>query len=165
MLIKSLFKYWTDQVFAPGTVLREKYDAFKSLLESDKRAHELMAELEEIYHNHTRVDFTHIEARYEEFANCVSQIIDNLSKMSPTSYLNLRGYFKKFDGYIRYMLEPPEYDVAPPFTRVLKEIPSDGSSLVGGKAFKLSAIGHTLQLPIPAGYVITTSAYQRPNPA
>jgi pyruvate,water dikinase len=111
MLIKSLFKYWTYQVFAPGTVLREKYGAFKSLLESDKRAHELMAELEEIYHNHTRVDFTNIEARYEEFANCVSQIIENLIKMCPTRYLNLRGYFKKFDSYIRYMLAPPEYDV------------------------------------------------------
>ena len=85
MLIKSLFKYWTYQVFAPGTVLREKYEAFKSLLESDKRAHELMAELEEIYHTHTRVDFTNIEARYEEFANCVSQIIENLLKMCPTS--------------------------------------------------------------------------------
>ncbi len=64
MLIKSLFKHWTYQVLAPGTVLREKYEAFKSLLESDKRAHELMADLEEIYHNHTRVDFTNIEARY-----------------------------------------------------------------------------------------------------
>jgi len=159
MLIKSLFKHWTYQVFAPGTVLREKYEAFKLLLESDKRAHELMAELEEIYHNHTRVDFTNIEARYEEFANCVSQIIENLFKMCPTSYLNLQGYFKKFDSYIRYMLGPPEYDVAPPFTLVLKEIPSDGSSLVGGKAFKLSAIGHTLQLPIPEGFVITTNAY------
>ena len=29
MLIKSLFKYWTYQVFAPGTVLRERYEAFK----------------------------------------------------------------------------------------------------------------------------------------
>jgi pyruvate,water dikinase len=159
VLIKSLFKYWTYQVFAPGTVLREKYEAFKSLLENDKRAHELMAELEEIYHNHSRVDFTNIEARFEEFAYCVSQIIENLIKMCPTSYLDLRGYFKKFDSYIRYMLGPSEYDVAPPFTLALNEIPSDGPSLVGGKAFNLSAIGNTLHLPIPEGFAITTNAY------
>ena len=48
MLLKSLFKHWTYQVFSPGTVLREKYEAFKLLLENDKCAHEVMAELEEI---------------------------------------------------------------------------------------------------------------------
>jgi pyruvate,water dikinase len=36
MLLKSLFKYLTYQVFSPGTVLREKYEAFKFLLENDK---------------------------------------------------------------------------------------------------------------------------------
>ncbi len=76
-----------------------------------------------------------------------------------TSYLNLRGYFKKFDSYIRYMLGPSEYDVAPPFTLDLNEIPSDGPSLVGGKAFNLSAIGNTLHLPIPEGFAIATNAY------
>jgi len=43
MLIKNLFKYWSYQLFSPSTVLREKYDGFKSLLSNDKRAHELMA--------------------------------------------------------------------------------------------------------------------------
>ncbi len=95
MLLKSLFKHWTYQVFSPGTVLREKYEAFKLLLENDKCAHELMAELEEIYHNQIKVDFKFIEAKYEQFSTCVSEIIDNLLTMCPTRYQSLRGLFQK----------------------------------------------------------------------
>ncbi len=159
MLLKSLFKYWTYQVFAPGTVLREKYEAFKMLLENDKCAHEVMAELEEIYHNQIKVDFKFIEAKYEQFSVCVSQIIDNLLKMSPGRYQNLMDYFKKFDSYVRFMLEPPKYDFAPPYTYPLAEIPSDGLRLAGGKAFNLATIGRELQMPIPAGFIITTNAF------
>ena len=109
MLLKSLFKYWTYQVFAPGTVLREKYEAFKSLLIHDKCAHELMAELEEIYHNQLRVDFKVIEDKYTEFACCVSNLIEDLLGVCPTRYFSLRDYFKKFDFYVRFMLAPPAY--------------------------------------------------------
>jgi pyruvate,water dikinase len=159
MLMKSLFKYWTYQMFSPETVLREKYEAFKSLLECDKRAHELMAELEEIYHNRIRVDFKIVESKYEEFADSVSEIIDNLLKMCPGRYLSLQNYFKKFDFYIRFMLEPPAYDFAPPFTLSWEEIPADGLKLVGGKAFNLATIGRNLKPRIPDGFVITTNAF------
>lgn len=61
MLIKNLFQYWSYQLFSPSTVLRQKFEGFKSLLGNDKRAHELMAELEDIYYNQLRVDFSVIE--------------------------------------------------------------------------------------------------------
>ena len=75
MLINNLFKHWTYQVFAPGTVLRKKYEAFKSLLDHDKKAHELMAELEEMYYNQDRIDFRVIENKYEAFSRCVAAIV------------------------------------------------------------------------------------------
>ncbi|MGD2029925.1 MAG: PEP/pyruvate-binding domain-containing protein [Desulfobacterales bacterium] len=159
MLLKNLFRYWTYQVFSPGTVLKEKYEAFKSLLVHDKCAHEVMAELEEIYYNQIRVDFQVIAKKYERLAQSVSGIVENLSKMCPSRYLNLKDYFKKFDFYIRFMLEPPEYDFSPPFTVQLEEIPSDARGLVGGKALHLSVIKKDLGLPIPGGFVITTHAF------
>ncbi|MEA3428309.1 MAG: PEP/pyruvate-binding domain-containing protein, partial [Thermodesulfobacteriota bacterium] len=159
MFISKLFKHWTYQVFSPGTLLREKYEAFKYLLTHDKRAHELIAELEEIYHNNIKVDFKVVEDKHKELSYCVSRMIDELSIMSPLRYLDLRDYFKKFDFYIRFMLAPPEYDFAPPYTIPLNEIPSDGNKLVGGKALNLSAIARELRLPLPQGFVITTNAF------
>jgi len=159
VLLKNLFKYWTYQVFSPGTVLREKYEAFKSLLAHDKCAHEVMAELEEIYYNRIRVDFQVIAKKYDRLAESVSGIVEDLSKMCPSRYLNLRDYFKKFDFYIRFMLAPPEVNFSPPFTVQLEEISSDSRLLVGGKALHLSVIKKDLGLPIPSGFVITTNAF------
>ncbi len=50
MLVTQLFKHWTYQVFAPGTLLRRKYEAFKSLLRHDAIALELIADLEELFY-------------------------------------------------------------------------------------------------------------------
>ncbi len=92
-------------------------------------------------------------------SGCVLQIIDHLLVMCPTRYQSLKDYFKKFDSYVRFMLVPPEYDFAPPFTYSLAEIPSEGLKPAGGKAFNLAMIGRELQMPIPAGFVITTNAF------
>ena len=159
MLIKNLFKYWTYQVFSPGTVLREKYEAFKSLLEHDKRAHELMAEIEEIYHDQIKVDFAVIEKKYDIFSQSVRQIVENLRRMTPSRYLDLMAYYKKFDFYIRFILSPPEYEFSPPFTLMLPDVTEKDASRVGGKALHIATIGGTLNLPIPPGFVITTNAF------
>jgi len=159
MFVTKLFKHWTYQVFSPGTLLRKKYEAFKSLLRHDKRAHEVMTELEEIYHNHITVDLTAIENRYDELSRCVSSIIENLTQMCPTSYVTLRDYFKKFDFYIRFMFSSPNFVFSPPFVVSLMEIPSGGHDLVGGKALNLAIIKRSLELPIPKGFAITTNAF------
>ena len=159
MLIKNLFKYWTYQVFSPGAVLREKYEAFKSLLEHDKRAHELMAELEEIYHDQIKVDFAAIEKKYYIFSQSVRQIVESLQRMTPSRYLDLMAYYKKFDFYIRFMLSPPEYEFSPPFTLMLPDVTEKDASRVGGKALHIATIGGTLNLPVPPGFVITTNAF------
>ena len=159
MFLKNLFRYWTYQVFSPGTVLREKYEAFKSLLTHDKAAHEVMAELEDIYYNQDRVDFQLITQKYNRLSENVLGIIDDLSRMCPSRYLDLHSYYKKFDFYIRFMLAPPDYDFSPPYTLFLDEIPDDARKMVGGKALNLSTVAGKLGLPVPAGFVITTHAY------
>ncbi len=159
MFLTNLFKHWTYHVFSPGTVLREKYQAFKSLLIADKKAHELMAELEEIYHHNTKVDFKVIENKYDAFSECVGGIIEDLGRMSPSRYLDLKDYFKKFNFYIKFMLAPPEFKFSPPFSLPLSKIPFDNAVLSGNKALNLAMASQRLQLPIPKGFVITTNAF------
>ncbi len=159
MLIANLFRHWTYQVFAPGTVLREKYEAFKLLLAYDKKAHELMADLEEIYHNKTRVDFKAIEEKYDRLSEYISGMIQYLFQMCPGHYHDLKDYFKKFDFYIKFRLAPPEFDFSPPFTIPLNEISQDDYIMAGGKAFNLAILKKKLNLPMPKGFVITTNAF------
>lgn len=159
MLIKNLFRYWTYQVFSPGTVLREKYESFKALLEYDKSAHEFMATLEEIYYSHKKCDFQAVVKNYGHFARSVSGMVEELLKMCPSDHWSLRDYYKKFDFYIRFMLAPPEFEFSPPFTIGLEEISSHGEAIAGKKAFSLSRLNKELRLPVPDGFVITTNAF------
>ncbi len=159
MLIKNLFKYWTYQIFSPGTILRKKYESFKALLEYDKKAHELMASLEDIYYTQKKCDFQAVVKTYEQFAVAVLQMVEELLTMCPSSYWSLKDYFKKFDFYIRFMLAPQEFDFSPPFTIRLDKISSLNEAVAGKKAFSLSCLNNDLHLPVPNGFVITTNAF------
>jgi pyruvate,water dikinase len=157
--LTKIFKHWTYEMIAPGTLLKEKYEAFKALLRNDKRALELLAELEEIYHDQIKVDFNVIENKYDELSRCVSEMVVKLNNISPSRYLDLRDYFEKFDSYVRFMLEPPAFNTSPPFTIPIEKISSDSQAMVGSKALNLAIIGKDLQLPVPSGFVITSNAF------
>ncbi|MCD4722415.1 MAG: hypothetical protein K8S13_21530 [Desulfobacula sp.] len=159
MLIKNLFRYWTYQVFSPGTILREKYESFKVLLEYDKAAHEFMASLEDIYYTQKKYDFQAVVKTYGHFADSVLRMIEELLKMCPSSYWSLKDYFKKFDFYIRFMLAPSEFNFSPPFTIEFDKISSFNEAVAGKKAFALSCLNNDLHLPAPKGFVITTNAF------
>ncbi len=159
MLIKNFFRYWTYQIFSPGTILREKYNAFKRLLRYDKAAHELMATLEELYYAQKKSDFQAVVKTYEQFSLTVLQMVEALLKMNPSSYWSLKSYFKKFDFYVRFMLAPPEFEFSPPFTLAFDKIASFSEAIAGKKAFSLSCLNQELHLPAPDGFVITTNAF------
>jgi len=159
MFLKSLFRHWTYQIFAPGTLLREKYEAFKVLLEHDKRAHERLAELEEIRHGGALADISKVARLYSELSQAVREIVANLRKMAPPRHLDLEDYYRKFDFYVRFVLFGAEYDFSPPFVRLLSEVSAEAVPSVGGKAAHLAALGRSSGLPVPTGFVITTSAF------
>ena len=159
MLFNNIFKYWTRKLFAPDTVLQEKYTSFKSLLSHDKQAHELMAELEEIYYHQRVVDFKMIEDKYNDLSTCVESIVKDLKRICPTRYLDLNDYYHKFDSYIRFMLSPKHKVSTAPYVIPLTEISQNNEMLVGGKAMHLSVADQRLAIPIPKGFVITSNAF------
>jgi pyruvate,water dikinase len=160
-MIKNLFKYWTLQVFNPGAVIKDKYASFQSLLEKDKNAHELMAELEEIYYDQMPVDFNVIEDKYTQFSAAVGAMIADLFKICPGQYKALNTFHQKFDQYVRFMLAPQRGSTDPPYSVALDHRQALDESLVGGKAANLARAAQTLELPVPAGFAITTRAFHR----
>ncbi len=158
MRVNNLFKYWTYRVFAPGAVLRSTYEAFQELLEYDGQAHEEMAELEALYYQGIKEDFSSIRKRYQSFSTNVLGMVESLEKMAPGSHVTLKSYYKKFDFYSHFLLAPPRLDCSPPFTCSLQE-GAGSENLVGGKASQLATLGSDLKLPIPQGFVITANSF------
>ncbi len=146
-------------MFSPGTILREKYEAFKILLEYDKKAHDFMAALEDIFYNQKKCDFQAVIKNYNPFAASVSGMVEALLKMCPSKYRRLKDYYKKFDFYIQFMLAPPELESSPLFTIDFDQISTFTEAVAGKKAFCLSHLNRELHLPAPDGFVITTHAF------
>ncbi len=159
MRINTLFKHWTYRFFAPGLVLRTTYDAFRELLVFDSRSHELMADLEDLYYQGKKEDCCRIAARYDALSTNVRGMVERLEQMAPGSFVTLPEYFRKFDFYSRFLLAPPTLHFGPPFVLGLSD-PAVNPALTGGKSATLAIMAKTLQLPVPAGFIITVNSFQ-----
>lgn len=158
MLLNSLFKHWSYRIFAPGTILREKYEALKHLLHHDIRCHEQMAEFQDMLHEGCPEDLAAIRKRFAEFSSHVRGMVDALETMAPGSYLSLGSYHKKFDFYTRFLLAPPKLDFSPPYVLDLEKVTATHKG-IGNKAKNIALVCNEIGLPIPRGFVITVSAF------
>ena len=158
MLLNTLFKHWSFRIFAPGTIMRERYEAFKQLLRFDTRCHEQMAELQDLLHGNRREDFTHIRIRFDLFSDQIAGMISCLEMMAPEKYVTLKDYHKKFDFYVRFLLAPPEIDISPPFVLPLGKI-NPAAKNIGNKAKNLAILKNGLDAPVPQGFAVTSNSF------
>ncbi|WP_419176257.1 PEP/pyruvate-binding domain-containing protein [Desulfosediminicola sp.] len=160
MLITSLLKRWSYQLLAPGTLLREQYEALKKLLQYDVRCHEQMAELQELLYSEQPEDYARVRERFRLFSADVSAMLDALELMEPGKYSALRNYHKKFDFYTRFLLEPPRTPTTPPYILTLDSI-AENIDCVGNKAQHLATLQNELNIDVPEAFVITTNSFHR----
>ena len=159
MYVSNLFKYWTHKIFDPNLLAKEKYEAFRKLLEYDKRSHELIAEIEQIYYDQLKVDFAVIEQSVKQLSSSVAQVVESLKEICPTCYPRLEDHFRTIDTKIKQILPSNLPDHSPPFVLTFDQLDPDSHQLVGGKAFTLGTNRKNLGLPVPRGFVITANSY------
>jgi len=159
MYVSNLFKHWTHKIFDPNLLAKEKYEAFRNLLEYDKKSHELIAEIEQIYYDQLKVDFAAIEQNLRQLSSSVAKVVESLREICPTCYPKLDDYFRKINSKIKQILPSDLPDCSPPFVLTLDQLTSDSYQLVGGKAFNLATNRKNLGLPVPRGFVITANSY------
>ncbi|WP_207261312.1 PEP/pyruvate-binding domain-containing protein [Desulfovibrio sp. Huiquan2017] len=158
MYLKQLFRHWTYQVFAPGTLLRRKYEAFKSLLAHDAVALELIADLEEMFYGKRLADRQRAVWMTNRLSSAVATMAGQLVEMNPTRYMDLPEYFRKIDFYVRMALELEQPEVGPPYILSLEEAGAM-PRLAGGKASNLGKAKNLDGIPVPPGFVVTANAF------
>ncbi len=158
MIISQLFKHWTYQVFAPGALLRTKYDAFRKLLRLDEACLQLIAELEEIHFGQEYADWTRIAWLCERLCDLSEQLVQQLQSMNPTRYMDLPEYLRKIIFYTRFGLDLDSQAPAPDFICPLDQA-AQHPELAGGKAVNLATARERTSISIPPGRVATTAAY------
>jgi pyruvate,water dikinase len=154
---KELFRRWTYQVFAPGVLLREKYNAFRELLRFDDLCLELIAAVEDVHYGAAVADWARVVHLTRRLRAAVEEMVTRLSRLSPTRYLDLPEYAKKIDFYVQMALDVPAGDMSPPFVVPLVDVAGD-TARAGGKAANLARAA--AGVPVPPGFVVTTGAYR-----
>ncbi len=158
MSLDRLLKYWACQFFSPKSVLREKYRAFKKIVQADRQAHLHMARLEEIFYHRLQVDCSRVDLIYQDLSSAVSEMVSGLQELSPGKYANLKDYFKKIDFYCRLLLAPMNFNASEPYV-FLPETAEADENLLGGKGLNLNLLKNKLGLPVPDFFIITTNAF------
>ncbi|EHJ49086.1 Pyruvate, water dikinase [Solidesulfovibrio carbinoliphilus subsp. oakridgensis] len=156
---KELFRRWTYQVFAPGVLLREKYNAFRELLRFDDACLELIAAIEDIHYGQAAVDWARVVHLARRLRISVEEMVARLTRLSPAHHLDLPEYAKKVDFYVQMALDVPAGDMAPPFVVPLPEVAGDAAR-AGGKAANLARAGRLGRVAVPPGFVVTTGAFR-----
>ncbi|MCA1743361.1 MAG: PEP/pyruvate-binding domain-containing protein, partial [Desulfonatronovibrio sp.] len=156
MWVTQLLDYWSRQVFAPGTLLRKKYQYFRDLLALDRYCLEKMAEIEEVHYRGLPCDYARVIRLCAELDQGVEKLIKSIVALNPLRYRVLKEYHNKVSFYLDLALSISTPDTTPPFVLNLSQDPTE--ELVGGKAMNLGIIRNN-DFPTPKGFCVTTNAF------
>jgi len=158
MYTSNLFKRWTYKFFAPDLLQRGTYEAFKRLLEDDRRCHELIADFQDLFFKKEPTEWTQVIALYERLSEAVGAVVNELSLISGRNATDLSAYYKKFDSYIRFLLQPESHPAEPPYTVCMGD-PRIKTQLAGNKGKNLTEIYQNFDCSVPAGFIVTTNSW------
>ena len=159
MTFHHFLSHQLSRLFPTDNVVQNRYKAFMQLLEHDRKAHEAMAELEEIYYNQVPIDFKALQEKYNGLSRTVAQIISSLCTVSSKSYPDLQQFYRMIDGFGRHLFSENLPDLSPPFAVTLEDAICATPELTGGKAAALSALGDLPDVVTPKGFAVTVRAF------
>ena len=159
MIASRLLRHWFVRLLAPNRHIHEKYGHFKELLRSDSRALDMVAELDAHLYGYDPADSARIRALSGQLVGRVGEMTERLCLMNPKAWESLPDALERIAAEVRTLTAPQDPDSSAPYILDLEEA-ADFPDKVGGKAANLSLAGR-YGVPVPAGFVITASAFVR----
>ncbi|HDZ23685.1 MAG TPA: pyruvate, water dikinase, partial [Desulfobacteraceae bacterium] len=150
-----------DDIESLRTAFKARYHSFKLLLNANNKALELMTELEEALRGTMPFGMGFVRSRITAVSTNVFQIIKHLNELAPHKYEALFERFKEIQARISPFLKGNEALKQGPLVISLKDCGKAVAGQVGAKAANLGEIGRILHLPVPNGFVVTATGYQR----
>jgi pyruvate, water dikinase len=139
----------------------KKYAAFRSLLNHNHAALNVMADMEKLYYSGNPFSLTSVRIKYEELLEAVTGVIYSIEALSGRAYPALFDTVAQIDRDLFHDFNPKCEVPAGRLVVPLEEITPDMYLMVGAKAANLAAINNEMGLPVPQGFVITAQAFER----
>ncbi|OEU71691.1 MAG: pyruvate, water dikinase, partial [Desulfovibrio sp. S3730MH75] len=160
MQMKQLFRHWACLCFAPGALLRHKYDAFKSLLNYDATALEVIADIEDVFYGKTVADHQHVVWLTSRLSVAVKGMVDQLFEMNPLLAKDLPDVFDSINFRVSSVIKQDPPESCPPYSIPLLDA-SSFPELSGGKGANLSRVAMLGDIQTPPGFVVTSNAFTK----
>ena len=155
---------WQKIIHKPQEMVSfpELFESFQRLLQDHQKVMEIIADLGEKSGGDYVFDRQYLNDSVANIRTMLTRLVTGLNLISANRYVELYSTLERIllpleaevRGRLRFTEEMP-------FVVGLKEAPLDHPDLVGGKAGNLMSISQQLELPVPAGFVITTRAFRR----
>ena len=140
--------------------LRQRYGAFRSLLEENREILEIITDLEEKRNGDYLFDMQYLRSNVRRLSEKVYSLIQNLNEISGEGYKNLYPVYSRIQQELQELLSrrkkiPPDSPVLP-----LEEITREKEDSVGGKMANLGELRNRVKVAVPEGFAISAQAYK-----
>ena len=139
---------------------KARYHNFKLLLNANNKALEVMTEMEQALRGNRPFGMSFIRANCTAVSVNVFRIVKNLDQLAPGKYEELYVRFKAIQDQSNQILAQKKLTRGEHLVMPFSEIDKDKADQVGSKMANIGEVQNRLQLPVPAGFVVTSLGYE-----
>jgi pyruvate,water dikinase len=151
----------TENIDGLRIEFKDRYHSFKLLLSANRKALEIMGEIEEALHGARPFGMTFVRAACTSVSVNVFSMVRHIEKLVPGKYAELFNRFDQIQKSIDDVLTRRKTLVDQRLVIPLSEVTKEMADVVGSKMANLGEIQNSLNLCVPPGFAITARAYQR----
>ncbi len=140
-------------------LIREKYEAFLTILTENSHGLELMTELEKDLLENRLISIPYLKNMVKNLSKSVFSVIDNLERLSGSRYIALNDIYENIDREIRTILTGSKTPVYTPLVIPMNDIHCIHIDKVGSKMANLGELRNRYNINVPDGFALTTCAY------
>ncbi len=138
---------------------RALFDRFKKVLDSNNSALEVITDMGEKLGGDYLFDIVYVGKAYADLKREMECSLQQFGELTGNRYPRLPEVFKQIDSLVLNVLS--EQPALPgPFVLFFDDISEGSIQAAGGKIAQLAEVKNHLGLEVPAGFVITTAAFE-----
>lgn len=118
----GLFSHWTFETFAPGSIPRAKYNAFRDIQRQSSFCFSLLATYDELLTGDRVVDWCMISKLTSRLTIAIRKLVDLLQAMSPVEFMDAHDWFAKLAFYARMSTEHAAIAATPPYLEAISNV-------------------------------------------
>lgn len=136
-----------------------RYKHFRDLLDYNRVALNLMADLEQTYYDNRPFTMQKVERKCDRLLSEVELMVQAFSGLSSKPHERLSVVLRTLLRYSKDELRPALSPTTDALTLQISRIGAGHDRAVGAKAANLARTRRELGLPVPEGFAVTTAAY------